>query len=74
MIKNTMITLVPSKLNALPTEEILLQQIFSVIQQNTDGEILLKKDHDYGYYTKVQMAMGLLQVNYCGLSYSPLNA
>ena len=31
MMKNAMMTQVYSKLNALPTEEILLQQIFSVI-------------------------------------------
>ena len=31
MIENTVINLVYSKLNILPTEEILLQQIFSVI-------------------------------------------
>ena len=35
------------------------------LQQNKIGEILLKKDHHFGYYTQVQMAMGLSQVNYC---------
>ena len=35
------------------------------LQQNKNGEILLKKDHQFGYYTKVQMDMGLSQVSYC---------
>ena len=35
------------------------------LQQNKIGEVLIKKDHHFGYYTQVQMAMGLSQVNYC---------
>ena len=35
------------------------------LQQNKSGEILMKKDHHFGYYTQTQMTMGLSQVNYC---------
>ena len=44
--------------------DLLRDQSF-YIQQNKNGEILLQKGHHFGYYTQVQMAMGLLQVNYC---------
>ena len=30
-----------------------------------DGELYLKKRHSFGYYTQIQMAMGLVQASYC---------
>ena len=74
MIKNTVITLAYLELSNLPTEEILLQQIFLVVQQNKNGEISLEKDHHFGYFIQVQVAMGLSHVNYCDLLYSSLNS
>ena len=54
----------PSNRRNSSLADLLKDQSF-YLQQNKNGEILLKKDHHFGYYTQVQMAMGLSQVNYC---------
>ena len=54
----------PSNRRNSSLADLLNDQPFYV-QQNKNGEFLLKKDHRFGYYTQVQMAMGLSQVNYC---------
>ena len=49
--------------NSSPADLVIDQSFY--LQQNQNGEIVLKKDHHVGYYTQVQMAMRLSQVNYC---------
>ena len=52
----------------LQTEEILLHQMLSVISLSLSSKtkmekFYLKKDHNFGYYTQGQMALGLSQNN-----------
>ena len=56
----------PSNRRNSSLADLLRDQSF-YLQQNKNVEVLLKKDHHFGYYTQVQMAMGLSQVNYCDL-------
>ena len=44
-----------------------------MIQQSKNGMISIKKDHHSGYYTQVQVAIGLSGVNYCDLLYSKVD-
>ena len=50
------------KCNYTP-QEILQDTKFYV--HYDDGKLQLKKDHAYGYYTQIQMAMGLSNVQFC---------
>ena len=50
------------KCNYTP-QEILQDTKFYV--HYDDGKLQLKKDHLYGYYTQIQMAMGLSNVQFC---------
>ena len=43
--------------------ELLKDEKFYVFEK--DGVTYLKKDHHHGYFTQVQIAMGLAQINYC---------
>ena len=37
------------------------------VYKDDDGMLRLKKNHPFGYYTQVQMAMGLSTVKFCDL-------
>ena len=49
--------------NSSPAD--LLSDHYFYLQRNKHGEILLKRDHHFDYYTQVQMTMRLFKVNYC---------
>ena len=51
-----------TKRNLSPSE-LLKDEKFYVLEK--DGVTYLRKDHQFGYFTQVQLAMGLAQVNYC---------
>jgi len=36
-----------------------------VVSKNDDGTLFLKKKHSYGYFTQIQMAMGLSGISFC---------
>lgn len=46
----------------LSPSELLKDEQFYVYEQN--GTTYLKKDHQNGYFTQIQIAMGLSQINY----------
>ena len=35
------------------------------VHYDNDGKLQLKKTHQYGYFTQIQMAMGLSNVEFC---------
>ena len=45
--------------------EKLVEEKSFYIGKNTDGQYFLKKYHNFGYYTQVQLAMGLSGVSWC---------
>jgi len=45
-------------------DEMLSDKSFYV-GKNNDGSLFLKKSHSYGYYSQIQMAMGLSCVQFC---------
>ena len=45
-------------------DEMLSDKSF-YIGKNNDGNLFLKKTHSYGYYSQIQMAMGLSCVQFC---------
>ena len=52
-----------NRINSLPADLLSDQSFY--LQQNKNGEILFKKHHHFGYYTQVQMGIGLSQINCC---------
>ena len=53
----------PKTKRNLSPEELLDDEKFYVGRK--DGELFLKKNHSFGYYSQIQMAMGLACVTHC---------
>ena len=41
--------------------------------QNENGQLAIKKNYNYGYYTQIQMAMGLVHAECCNFVVYTLN-